>query len=80
MLIFGLCFVLYLEPELHNVLAFDTDDEEALPEGYKIYFDHSISLLCEIHLRKSTEKKLLELGISAKKKTDIVADVFGQRI
>ena len=69
-----------LEPELRDVLAFGTDDEEALHEGFKINFDRSISLLCEIYLRKSTEKKLLELGITAKKKTDIVADVFGQRI
>ena len=65
-----------LQPKLRDVLAFGTDDEEALHEG----FDHSISLLCEIHLRKSIEKKLLELGITAKKKTDIVADIFGQRI
>ena len=69
-----------LEPELRDVLAFGTDDEEALHEGFKINFDRSINLLCEIHLRKSIEKKLLELGITGKKKTDIAADIFGQRI
>ena len=37
-----------LKPELRDVLAFGTDDEEALHEGYKINFDCSISLLCEI--------------------------------
>ena len=65
-----------LEPELRDILAFGTDDEEALHEGFKINFDRSMSLLCGIHLRKTIEKKLLELGITAKKKTDIVADSF----
>ena len=35
----------------------------------------------KLNLHEGFEKKLLELGIAyCKKKTDIVADVFGQRI
>ncbi len=30
--------------------------------------------------KKNIEKKLVELGITGKKKADIVADVFGQQI
>jgi hypothetical protein len=65
-----------LKPKLRDILAFGTDDEEALHEGFKINFERSINLLCKIHLKKTVEKKLIELGITGKKKADIIADVF----
>lgn len=69
-----------LEPELRDVLAFGTDDEEALLQGFKNNFDRSLNLLCELHLRKTIEKKLQEIGIMGMSKADIVADIFGKRV
>ena len=68
-----------LQPQLRDVLAFGSDNEEALVAGFKNNFDRSINLLCELHLKKNIEKKLQELGITGKVKEDIVADLFGKR-
>lgn len=53
-----------LEPELNNLLAFGTDDETALVEGFNQHFERATHLRCEIHLRKNIETKLSSLGIN----------------
>ena len=42
-----------LQPQLRDVLAFGSDNEEALVAGFKNNFDRSINLLCELHLKKT---------------------------
>ena len=53
-----------LEPELRNVMAFGTDNERALVDGFKNNYDRSVHLLCEIHLKKISKQncKILELS------------------
>ena len=68
------------EPDLRDLMAFGTDDEKALITGFKINFDRSINLQCEIHLKKNIEKKLQDFGITGKVKGDFVADIFGRKI
>ena len=67
-----------LEPELRDVMAFGTDDEEALIQGFRNNFDRSVHLLCELHLEKNVEKKLQDMGIVGEAKASIVADIFGK--
>ena len=69
-----------LEPDLRDVMAFGTDDEQVLITGFKNNFDRSINLLCEIHLKKNVEKKLQDVGFTGKIKGDFVADIFGRKI
>ena len=37
-------------------------------------------MLCSIHLKKSVENRLVEMGITGKIKDDIVADIFGRQV
>lgn len=67
-----------LEPNLRDVMAFGTDDEKALVDGFKNNFDRSVHLLCELHLKKNIEAKLKELGIVGEVKSNITADIFGK--
>ena len=41
-----------LDPKLTNILAFGTDDETALVEGFNQHFERATHVLCEIHLKK----------------------------
>ena len=68
-----------LEPELANLMAFGTDDEKALENAFNSNFERAIHLLCELHLKKTVERKLLELGVTGMLKQDFLADVFGRR-
>ena len=49
-----------IETDLRDVLAFGTDDELALVNGFKNNFESSMHLLCELHLKKNIETKLKE--------------------
>ena len=53
-----------LELDLRTVMAFGTDDERALVDGFKNNFDRPVHLLCELHLKKNIEKNsnILELS------------------
>ncbi|XP_028415711.1 uncharacterized protein LOC114539280 [Dendronephthya gigantea] len=68
-----------LEPGLRDLLAFGTDDEQALISGFRNNFDRSINLLCELHLQKNVERKLQELQIPKQSKVEIITDIFGRR-
>lgn len=68
-----------LEPGLRELLAFGTDDEQALISGFRNNFDRAINLLCELHLRKNVEKKLQELQFPKTSQNEIVADIFGRK-
>ena len=67
-----------LQPEISNILAFGTDDEQALTNAFNKNFERAIHLLCEIHLKKNVERKLIDLGITAGIKDEIQADIFGK--
>ena len=68
-----------LELGLSNLIAFGTDDEKALENAFNLNFERSVHLLCEIHLKKNIERKLIALGIQGRTKDNIVSDVFGHR-
>ncbi len=68
-----------LEPEIVNLLAFGTDDELALTNAFNKNFERATHLLCELHLKKNTERKLIDLGITGGVKDGIQADIFGKR-
>ena len=40
-------------------MAFGTDDEKALVVGFNETFERATRLLCEIHLRKNIDTKLV---------------------
>ena len=67
-----------LQPEIGNLLAFGTDDEQALTNVFNKNFERATHLLCEIHLKKNVERKLVELGITARVKDEIIADIFSK--
>ena len=67
-----------LKPEIVNLLAFGTDDEKALTNAWNKNFERATHLLCELHLKKNIERKLLELGITSRVKSEIQADIFGK--
>ena len=60
-------------------MAFGTGDEKALENAFNNNFERAIHLLCELHLKKTVERKLLELGVTGMLKQDFLADVFGRR-
>ena len=69
-----------IETALRDVLAFGTDDELALVNGFKNNFERSVHLLCELHLKKNIETKLKDLGIAGEVKREFMADIFGKTI
>ena len=60
-------------------MAFGTDDEKALENGFNNNFERATHLSCEIHLKKNLEKKLIELGITGHVKDNVIFDVFGRQ-
>ena len=69
-----------LEPELKNLMAFGTDDEKALVGGFNATFERATRLLCEIHLRKNIDTKLVSMDIKGESKQSIMDDIFGRKI
>lgn len=69
-----------LEPELRNLMAFGTDDEKALVGGFNETFERATHLLCEIHLRKNLDTKLVSMDIKGQSKQIILDDIFGRKI
>ena len=69
-----------LDPRLTNILAFGTDDETALVEGFNQHFERATHVLCEIHLKKNIETKLVSMGITGEVKKTIVSDIFGRKV
>ena len=67
-----------LKPERHDVMAFGTDDERALVDGFKNNFERSVLLLCELHPTKNVESKLQELNMRGEIKRKVIADIFGE--
>ena len=67
-----------LEPALKDLMAFGTDDEKALAGGFNQSFERATHLLCEIHLRKNIEGKLISMDIKGETKESIIADIFGK--
>ena len=60
-------------------MAFGTDDEKALENRFNNNFEGATHLLCEMHLKKNLEKKLIEFGITGHVKDDVIFDVFGRQ-
>ena len=69
-----------LEPELKNLMAFGTDDEKSLVGGFNETFERATRLLCEIHLRKNIDTKLVSMDIKGESKQSIMDDIFGRKI
>ena len=71
---------IFFEPELKNLMAFGTDDEKALVAGFNKSFERATHLLCEIHVRKNIDTKLVSMDITGKCKQGIMDDIFGRKI
>ena len=69
-----------LQPELKNLMDFGTDDEKALVGGFNETFERATHLLCEIHLRKNIDTKLVSMDIKGESKQSIMDDIFGRNI
>ena len=69
-----------LKPDLANLLAYGTDDEEAHFSAFRENFERTTQLLCSIHLKKNVGNRLVEMGITGKIKEEIVADIFGRQV
>ena len=69
-----------LKPDLKDLLAYGTDDEEALSSAFTENFERTTHLLCSNHLRKNVECRLVELDIKGKEKEDVLADIFGRQV
>jgi hypothetical protein len=69
-----------LEPDLTNLLAFGTDDETALVEGFNQHFERATHVLCEIHLKKNIETKLSSMNITGETKKSFISDIFGRNV
>ena len=69
-----------LEPDLKNLMAFGTDDEKALVGGFNESFERVTHLLCEIHVRKNIDTKLVSMDIRGEYKQSIMDDIFGKKI
>ncbi len=67
-----------IEPDLSSLMAFGTDDEKALANAFNNNFQCATHLLCEVHLKKNVESKLVDLGIKEELKDEITADIFGK--
>ena len=61
-------------------MAFGTDDEKALMGGFNETFERATRLLCEIHLRKNIDTKLVSMDIKGESKQSIMDDIFGRKI
>ncbi len=59
-------------------MAFGTDDEKPLANAFNNNFQCATHLLCEVHLKKNVESKLVDLGITEELKDEITADIFGK--
>ena len=68
-----------LNPELSKLLAYGTDDKEALISAFEENFERSTHLLCTNHLQKNAESRLVQMEITGKVKQDILADIFGRQ-
>lgn len=69
-----------LEQELKNLMAIGTDDEKTLVGGFNETFERATHLLCEIHLRKNKDTKLVSIDIKGESKQSIMDDIFGRKI
>ena len=67
-----------MEPDLSSVMAFGTDDEKALANVFNNNFQCATHLLCEVHLKKNVESKLVGLSIKDDLKDEITVDIFGK--
>ena len=61
-------------------MAFGTDDEKALVGGFNETFQRDTHLLCEIHLRKNIDTKLVSMDIKGESEQSIMDDTFGRKI
>ena len=61
-------------------MAFGMDDEKALVGGFKENFERATNLLCEIHLRKNIERKLVSMDIKGEDKQSIMDRIFGRKV
>jgi hypothetical protein len=69
-----------LQPELVNIKAFGTDDEEALHNAFKTSLQSSTHLLCCIHLQRNITQKLRQFGCTPSLIDEFLNDIVGSQI
>ena len=66
-------------PELANIKWIGTDRERAIFEGLKKSMPVSKNILCTKHVKDNIERKLTEMGVGQKAKSEFCRDIFGGR-
>ena len=69
-----------LNAKTQNVLAYGTDGEKALGEGFGRPLPYARHLLCDLHMKDNIVSKMNELGIRGKQSEVILSDIFGRDI
>ena len=69
-----------LNANTQNVLAYGTDGEKALGEGFGRPLPYAQYSLCDLQMKDNITSKMNELGIRGKASEVIVSDIFGKDI
>ena len=64
-------------PDTSNVIAFGSDRDKALYQGFSRSIPNAVHLLCTKHLQDDIQIKLTAMGISGQYRADFMADIFG---
>lgn len=65
-------------PPLKNLLVFGTDGEVNLYQAFQVTMEHSVHLLCDLHMFDNIKSKLNKLGIPKKDASLYLRDIFGK--
>lgn len=66
-------------PDLETILAYGTDGEKALIDGFKRHFRFAIFLRCFIHFRDNIKRELTSRGFSSEVKNLFMSEIFGKQ-
>jgi len=66
--------------KLQGLLAYGTDGDEALIEGFSHNFPFATQLRCFLHLKRNIQSKLGDRALPASVSEEFVSDIFGKRV
>ncbi|XP_055334986.1 uncharacterized protein LOC129586031 [Paramacrobiotus metropolitanus] len=64
-------------PELRDLRAFGSDEDQAIGNAFKVAFPKAAHFLCDLHLKDTVKRKMSELGLEHYTAAVIMEDVFG---
>ena len=69
-----------LNDKTQNILAYGTDGEKALSDGFGRPLPFAVHLMCDLHMKDNISSKLTELGIPNAIAQKYKNDLFGMNI